>query len=64
MEWREQIRGKARERIEAFKGSHRRLQMSASSRLDNGTQLLLSFELQLSVSCWHYLHVHVVTGCV
>lgn len=30
--WWEQIGGKARERIEAFKGSHRRLQMSVSSR--------------------------------
>jgi len=60
----EQKRGKARERIEAFEGGHRQLQMSVSSRVDNGTQLLLSFELQLSVFCWQCLRVHVVTGCV
>lgn len=61
--WREPIR-EERERIDAFKGSHRWLQMSPNSRLDNGTQLLLSFELQLSVCSWHYLCGNVVAGCV
>lgn len=35
--------------------SVRRLRMSVNSMSDNGTQLLLSFELQLSIFCWHYL---------